>query len=135
MFANPDNYSLAEVEAMIKLGLIDGEFFYAEEWGLPDLRWDIGIDDSTWHEFAGLAFTDEASGTSPLSLNLIVRKAFAEARATAGKGKTWSESRAAGCHDGRTVRFQKHQCALPNSFSPAAMATFKLFSSGGLGQV
>lgn len=68
VFANPDNYSLPEAETIIKPKLIDETFFYAEEWGLPNLRWDIGIDDPTWHEFVSLEFTDEAPDTSFLHL-------------------------------------------------------------------
>src|SRR3569623_572761 len=68
VFANPDNYSLAEAEAIIKRRLIDEEFFYAEEWGLPDLRGDISIDDPTWHEYVSLEFTDDAPDTCLSSL-------------------------------------------------------------------
>jgi hypothetical protein len=61
VFANPDNYSLVHLENIIREKLIDGLWFYASEWGLPDLHtqpWDNDLDHN-FHEFEGLAYTDE----------------------------------------------------------------------------
>ncbi|HMG66619.1 MAG TPA: hypothetical protein VK588_03000 [Chitinophagaceae bacterium] len=59
IFANLD---LLEVEKLIRTKLIWGEWFYADEWGLPELfsDWiDFGVD-PTWYEFEGLEYTNEA---------------------------------------------------------------------------
>lgn len=63
IFANPDNIDLAELEALIKSKLIYGEWFYVNEWKLPDLHfgvWDNEID-HTFHEFESVEYTDEAA--------------------------------------------------------------------------
>ena len=60
VFSNPANLPLATVEANIKRHLIDGCWFYAEEWQLPDLRFaDTSYNDPTWHEFEGVEYTNE----------------------------------------------------------------------------
>src|SRR5690606_1346312 len=38
VFGNPNNRRLNEVDQRIRAALIDGEFFVARHWGLPDLR-------------------------------------------------------------------------------------------------
>lgn len=61
IFANPNNFSLEQVMELIKPKLIDGQWFYTKEWGLPDLyfdRWDQELDHG-FHEFEGVEFTDE----------------------------------------------------------------------------
>ena len=61
VFANPENYSLAELEAAIRARLIDGLWFYTHQWGVPDLHthpWDNKLDHS-FHEFESLEFTEE----------------------------------------------------------------------------
>lgn len=60
VFANPQNLSLEAVESIIKTRLIDGEFFYADEWNLPELfleTCDFRFD-PTWHEFENIEFTN-----------------------------------------------------------------------------
>lgn len=63
VFANPDDIELSTVDALIRSKLIDQEWFYADEWNLPDLRLLILTDntDPTWHEFESIQFTDEAA--------------------------------------------------------------------------
>ncbi|MEO6978720.1 MAG: hypothetical protein ABI113_10090 [Mucilaginibacter sp.] len=59
IFANTDNLELAEVEKHIRAKLIGCEWFYADEWVVPELffEWvDFRID-PTWHEFEGIEFT------------------------------------------------------------------------------
>lgn len=61
IFANPNNLSLEQVMELIKAKLIDGQWFYAKEWGLPDLhfdKWDEELDHG-FHEFEGVEFTNE----------------------------------------------------------------------------
>ncbi len=61
MLNNPSGIALAEVENIIHHKLIDGTWFYADKWNLPDLHfgtWDNELD-HTWHEFESIEFTDE----------------------------------------------------------------------------
>ena len=68
VFANPENYSLAELEAAIHARLIDGLWFYTHQWGVPDLHthpFDNELDHS-FHEFDSLEFTgDEPNSFLP----------------------------------------------------------------------
>lgn len=60
IFANPDNIELSEIENLLKSKLIWGEWFYADEWKLPELFlpfFDFKID-PTWHEFESVEYTD-----------------------------------------------------------------------------
>ena len=69
IFANRDNLELSEVEKGIRAKLIWGEWFYADEWGLPELFLET-VDfknDPTWHEFESVEYTDELQNV-PLSL-------------------------------------------------------------------
>jgi hypothetical protein len=60
VFANPYNVDIQDLEALIKSKLIEGAWFYVNEWKLPDLHftcWDEEIDHA-WHEFESLEYTD-----------------------------------------------------------------------------
>ncbi len=61
VFANPANITLEEIEAQIHAKLIYQQFFYANEWQLPDLFPTTfnPYDDPTWHEFERIELTDE----------------------------------------------------------------------------
>ena len=61
VFANPDNSSLEQLEELIRSKLIYGEWFYANEWQLPDLftSYFDPYTDPTWHEFESVEYTDE----------------------------------------------------------------------------
>ena len=53
VFSNKANIPIAEIDTIIRSVLIDGEWFYNEKWGLPDLHfnnWDEDIDHH-WHEY------------------------------------------------------------------------------------
>lgn len=61
VFTNPDNLELTEIERLIRTKLIWGEWFYANEWLLPELFLefvDLRID-PTWHEFESIENMDE----------------------------------------------------------------------------
>lgn len=61
IFANPDNIDLKEIKNLIRVKLIDREWFYAEEWRVPEIfpdSFDFNID-PTWHEFEKVEYTDE----------------------------------------------------------------------------
>lgn len=71
IFANPEGVRIEEVEAAIYTALAgqdcfaeprnDGNvWFYANQWGLPDLhfpKWDPELD-HLWHEYEGIELTD-----------------------------------------------------------------------------
>lgn len=63
IFTNPDNIELIEVEKRVRSKLIDGQWFYADEWGLPELffEWVDFRVDPTWHEFEGVEYINYSS--------------------------------------------------------------------------
>ncbi len=74
IFSNPGNMQLQEVEAIIRQKLIYGEWFYADEWGLPELFLKI-VDfriDPTWHEFESIELTEEAITALSFSILRLV---------------------------------------------------------------
>jgi len=69
IFANPTNFDLDYLTSLIQSKLIDGSWFYVNEWKLPDLHfdtWDNDLD-HTFHEFENIVYTDEGPNT-PLNL-------------------------------------------------------------------
>ncbi|QQL49127.1 hypothetical protein [Mucilaginibacter ginkgonis] len=63
VFGNKDQISVASVNQIVNKCLIDDEFFYANEWQVPDLhfaQWDNDLD-HTFHEFESIELTDEQS--------------------------------------------------------------------------
>lgn len=73
IFANPTHIELSVIESLIKSKLIDETWFYADEWGLPELFFDY-CDfrmDPTWHEFENVEYsiepTDENEGVKFLT--------------------------------------------------------------------
>jgi hypothetical protein len=65
IFENPENISIGTIENQIRECLIEGEWFYAHEWEIPDLHfktWNIE-DDHCWHEFADVEETTEPATT------------------------------------------------------------------------
>ncbi len=59
--ARTEDIDLVELTTLIRSKLIDGEYFYADEWCLPELFTkyiDFRID-PTWHEFEAVELTDE----------------------------------------------------------------------------
>lgn len=74
IFANPDNIGLSEIEAIIRDKLIWGEWFYAEDWKLPELflpTFDFKID-PTWHEFEAVEYADEMPN-APILLDEFIK--------------------------------------------------------------
>ncbi|MEZ2335929.1 hypothetical protein AB6735_09840 [Mucilaginibacter sp. RCC_168] len=66
IFANPNDINIAELLDKIYSQLIDGTWFYTEQWNLPDLKqgeFDPEIDPS-WHEFESIDYTNEQPTTS-----------------------------------------------------------------------
>jgi len=61
IFHNEPSISIEELEKLIKSKLIYGEWFYADQWKLPEIfldSFDHKID-PTWHEFESIEYTDE----------------------------------------------------------------------------
>lgn len=53
------NRSLIQIETVIRKNLIDGEYFYAEKWNLPQLFFEnSNSDDHEFHEFESVEITD-----------------------------------------------------------------------------
>jgi len=66
VFDNNLNIELTELADLIGSKLICGEWFYANQWNLPDLHfgtWDSEIDHD-FHEFEGVEYTDEPVNTT-----------------------------------------------------------------------
>lgn len=53
-YSNPENLPLVEIERQIRQHLIDGEFFYPEQAGIPKFRFHRFLDDFSWYEFESL---------------------------------------------------------------------------------
>jgi hypothetical protein len=53
VFGNPENIALEEIRNRINDCLIDGEFFEAKKWGLPELKFENYLPelDHNWCEF------------------------------------------------------------------------------------
>lgn len=61
VFARETNAELNVIEKAIRSKLIDGEFFVASEWGVPELHsfpYDAELDHA-WHEFVSVEETGE----------------------------------------------------------------------------
>jgi hypothetical protein len=65
VFENFDNLHLSELQALIQSKLIDGMWFYAGQWQLPDLHFNSWCDktDHTFHEFESIEYTNEPPNT------------------------------------------------------------------------
>ncbi|MEN0056933.1 MAG: hypothetical protein AAGC65_24855 [Mucilaginibacter sp.] len=63
IFSNPYNIKLSEVERLIQFNLIDGLWFYADKWRVPDIHFDTWNNeaDHTFHEFEEVIYTNEAA--------------------------------------------------------------------------
>lgn len=63
VFSNPLKREIKEIELFIKEKLIDGSWFVADDWNIPnqffkEYMWDNKIDHN-WHEFDEIKETDE----------------------------------------------------------------------------
>lgn len=76
VFLNKRNRPINEVEQIIKRHLIDGEYFYANEWSFRNLYPQTPtIEDPTWHELLSIEETDEKpEGDIELLLEIIKLK-------------------------------------------------------------
>ena len=74
-FPNPSNIPLEEIESCIKKHLIDGEWFYAGPWPVPDLHFDSWDpeDDHLFHEFHFVEQTEERP-TSDITIDAFLEK-------------------------------------------------------------
>jgi hypothetical protein len=61
IFENPTKESLVEIDKKIKQGLIDSEFFIAEDVDIPTLYFSSYLDeiDHQFHEYSSIEFTND----------------------------------------------------------------------------
>jgi hypothetical protein len=65
VFKDDLSISIEELETLIKSKLVDGQWFYADKWNLPEIfldSFDYKID-PTWHEFESVEYTDEPANS------------------------------------------------------------------------
>lgn len=75
IFDNPQHITLGQLLPLIQSKLIDGTWFYASQWQLPDLHfgpWDDNTD-HTFHEFEMLEYTHEPPNTL-LTLAMFIQQ-------------------------------------------------------------
>lgn len=68
IFSNVSGLSVAAIDAAIKKHLVEGEWFYANKWGLKDLhvyKWDSDIDHE-WHEYESVEETEQEVTNGPI---------------------------------------------------------------------
>lgn len=73
IFTNPENLSIEQIKNSLTEKLMDGEWFYASQWGVNDLhfeKWDDEAD-HPYHEFASVELTDEAA-TDERSISQLI---------------------------------------------------------------
>lgn len=78
IFTNTNNLEITFVQQEVKKCLIDGEWFYVDQWGLKDMHvhpWDNEID-HTWHEFDYLEETNEKP-TTTMDISELLAKIMA----------------------------------------------------------
>jgi hypothetical protein len=65
IFGGDEGIRLSYLQSLIQSKLIDGTWFYAGQWELPDLHFNNWNDefDHTFHEFECIEYTDEAPNT------------------------------------------------------------------------
>ena len=82
IFPNPVYVPLEKVETGIRKYLIDGEWFYSTEWGVPDLHfdnWDPD-DDHFFHEFRSVEEVSEVPTIDISIENFLKRIATSQNR-------------------------------------------------------
>jgi hypothetical protein len=76
IFSNFNSLELCDIEDAIKTKLIDGEYFYTQQWNIPSLiEYNPYSDVLDWHEFECIGMTNEDVNTSQsidTFLNLIL---------------------------------------------------------------
>lgn len=76
IYFNPDNIRIEEIAVLLRSHLIDGEWFYASRWGVPDLHFERYDDmlDHPMHSYIGLERTDEPAteGTVNELMKLVI---------------------------------------------------------------
>ena len=77
IFKNDLSISIEELETLIKSKLIYREWFYADQWKLPELFssfFDYTID-PTWHEFESLEYSEETPNSTLTEFIELINKA------------------------------------------------------------
>ena len=75
VFANPDKFSLEQIDATLRTYLLDGEYFYVSRWGLKDLHFEKYDDeiDHPYHEYLDVELTSEPA-TEPESVTEFLER-------------------------------------------------------------
>jgi hypothetical protein len=71
-YSNPENLTIEEAEKQIRKHLIDGEFFYPEQAGIPKFRFHRYLDDFSWYEFESLENVEGENNKTPI--NKLIEK-------------------------------------------------------------
>lgn len=75
IFSNPQNIELSEIDPLIRSELIDGEWFYAEDWRVPEIfleTFDFKTD-PTWHQFENVEYSEASENESEDIAAFIMR--------------------------------------------------------------
>jgi hypothetical protein len=73
VFGNERDIEIDVIKNIITANLIDGEYFIAEEWGVPSLFFeDKNKDDHQWHEFESLEQTNTIESLT--GIDALLRK-------------------------------------------------------------
>jgi len=66
IFENDQSASIEDLESLFKSKLIDGEWFYADQWKVAEIflgTFDFKID-PTWHEFESVEYSNEPANST-----------------------------------------------------------------------
>lgn len=74
IFDNPTNINLEKITRLLKPKLIDGQYFYAKDWGLPDMHFDEWNEelDHGFHEYKNLEYSNDTVNSN-LSLDEFMK--------------------------------------------------------------
>jgi len=73
IFDNPNDITLETLSQLLKDKLISEEYFYANEWKIPDMHfgsWDNEIDHE-FHQFETIEYTDEIANSEITLVDFI----------------------------------------------------------------
>ena len=77
IFANPNEIPVASIHQRITAHLMEGAWFYPEQWGIPKFSFHqvpaFGAHDWLWYEYDVVSETGEAAGAGPLIEDFLRR--------------------------------------------------------------
>jgi len=73
VYSNSNNLSIEVIRDAIFKNLIEGEFFNAEKWGVPEVFFESNTkDDHEWHELEGVELSNDMPG--PKEIDELLRR-------------------------------------------------------------